>query len=108
MWQEASDVFLGTARNEGRDYYIRQFHDMKGTLDIAGMSPSAFGEYVSVCSVAGPGPRTKRERLDVARIRRKETRRCARQSSTGPTPTPITPWTTPISHGPRPKQGRST
>jgi len=49
--QASSDVFLGTARNEGRDYYLRQFHNMKGTLDIARMSPSAFGEYVSVCAL---------------------------------------------------------
>jgi uncharacterized protein (DUF2252 family) len=49
--QASSDVFLGTARNEGRDYYIRQFHDMKGTLDIAEISPSAFGEYISVCAL---------------------------------------------------------
>ena len=49
--QGSSDVFLGTARNKGRDYYVRQFHDMKGTLDITGMSPSAFSEYVSACAL---------------------------------------------------------
>ena len=49
--QASSDVFLGTARNKGRDYYLRQFHDMKGALDITGMSPSAFSEYVSVCAL---------------------------------------------------------
>jgi len=70
--QASSDVFLGTARNEGRDYYLRQFHDMKGALDITGMSPSAFSEYVSVCALCWHGSRTKRERLDVARIRRKQ------------------------------------
>jgi uncharacterized protein (DUF2252 family) len=48
--QASSDVFLGTARNKGRDYYLRQFRDMKGGLDITGMSPSAFSEYVSVCA----------------------------------------------------------
>ena len=49
--QASSDVFLGSARNKGRDYYLRQFRDMKGTLDITGMSPSAFSEYVSVCTL---------------------------------------------------------
>ena len=49
--QASSDVFLGTARKKGRDYYLRQFRDMKGTLDITGMSPSAFSEYVSVCAL---------------------------------------------------------
>jgi len=31
--QAMSDVFLGTTRKDGRDYYVRQFHDMKGTID---------------------------------------------------------------------------
>ena len=49
--QAMSDVFLGTARKDGRDYYVRQFHDMKGTVETEGMSPAAFGEYVSACCV---------------------------------------------------------
>jgi uncharacterized protein (DUF2252 family) len=49
--QAMSDVFLGAARKDGRDYYVRQFHDMKGTIETEGMSPTAFGEYVSACSV---------------------------------------------------------
>ena len=36
--QAMSDVFLGTTRKDGRDYYVRQFHDMKGTIDTRGMS----------------------------------------------------------------------
>ena len=31
-------------------HHLRQFHDMKGALDITGMSPSAFSEYVPVCA----------------------------------------------------------
>jgi hypothetical protein len=46
-----SDVFLGTTRKDGRDYYVRQFHDMKGTVDTEGMSASVFGEYVAACAV---------------------------------------------------------
>src|SRR5271166_3858072 len=49
--QAMSDVFLGTAREDGRHYYVRQFHDMKGTVETEGMSPAAFGEYVLACSV---------------------------------------------------------
>jgi len=49
--QAMSDVFLGTTRKDGRDYYIRQFHDMKGTVETEGMSASTFGEYVSACAV---------------------------------------------------------
>jgi uncharacterized protein (DUF2252 family) len=49
--QAMSDVFLGTTRKDGRDYYIRQFHDMKGSIETEGMSASTFGEYVSACAV---------------------------------------------------------
>src|ERR1700757_2858108 len=49
--QAMSDVFLGTTRKDGHDYYIRQFHDMKGTIETEGMSASTFGEYVSACAM---------------------------------------------------------
>ena len=49
--QAMSDVFLGTTRKDGRDYYVRQFHDMKGSIDTEGMSASTFGEYVRACAV---------------------------------------------------------
>jgi uncharacterized protein (DUF2252 family) len=49
--QAMSDVFLGTTRKDGRDYYIRQFHDMKGSIETEGMSASTFSEYVSACAV---------------------------------------------------------
>lgn len=49
--QAVSDVFLGTTRKDGRDYYVRQFHDMKGTVDTEGMSPKTFREYVAACAV---------------------------------------------------------
>jgi uncharacterized protein (DUF2252 family) len=49
--QAMSDVFLGTTRKDGRDYYVRQFHDMKGTIETEGMSPSTFADYVSACAV---------------------------------------------------------
>jgi hypothetical protein len=46
-----SDVFLGTTRKDGRDFYVRQFHDMKGSVDTEGMSASTFGDYVLACAV---------------------------------------------------------
>jgi uncharacterized protein (DUF2252 family) len=49
--QAMSDVFLGTTRKDGRDYYVRQFHDMKGTVETEGMSASTFCEYVTACAV---------------------------------------------------------
>jgi uncharacterized protein (DUF2252 family) len=49
--QAVSDVFLGTTRKDGRDYYVRQFHDMKGTVDIECMSAAVFSEYVVACAV---------------------------------------------------------
>jgi uncharacterized protein (DUF2252 family) len=48
--QAMSDVFLGTTRTDRRDYYVRQFHDMKGSIDTEGMSASTFGEYVIACA----------------------------------------------------------
>jgi uncharacterized protein (DUF2252 family) len=48
--QAMSDVFLGTTSLRGRDYYIRQFHDMKGTVETESMSASTFSEYVTACA----------------------------------------------------------
>lgn len=50
--QAMSDVFLGAARNVGRDFYVRQFQDMKGTIATEGMSPSAFGQYAVACAMS--------------------------------------------------------
>lgn len=50
--QGSSDVFLGTMRHDGRDFYVRQFHDMKGTVELAGMPAKTFGEYVIACALA--------------------------------------------------------
>ncbi len=35
LMQAASDPFLGWARFEGRDVYLRQFRDMKGSIELA-------------------------------------------------------------------------
>lgn len=49
--QAMSDVFLGTVRADGHDFYVRQFHDMKGTIDTEGMTVAAFGELAEACAV---------------------------------------------------------
>ena len=49
--QAMSDVFLGTTRKDGRDYYVRQFHDMKGSIETEGMSATTFREYIVACAV---------------------------------------------------------
>lgn len=49
--QAMSDVFLGTTRKDGHDYYLRQFHDMKGTVETEGMSAKTFSDYVTGCAV---------------------------------------------------------
>lgn len=48
--QAASDPFLGQLRSRGRDFYVRQFQDMKGSVDLDGMSERAFAEYARVCA----------------------------------------------------------
>lgn len=48
--QAASDPFLGTMRADGRHFYVRQFQDMKGSVDVDGMSERAFSEYTRLCA----------------------------------------------------------
>jgi len=53
LLQAASDAFLGWARVEetGVDYYFRQLRDMKGSFDLAFMSPAGFVHYARLCGV---------------------------------------------------------
>ncbi|OBG58954.1 DUF2252 domain-containing protein [Mycobacterium sp. E3339] len=51
MLQAMSDVFLGATRKDGSDYYVRQFHDMKGTVETEGMGAATFRDYVTACAV---------------------------------------------------------
>jgi uncharacterized protein (DUF2252 family) len=50
--QAISDVFLGSLRIDGRDYYVRQFQDMKGSFETQAMDADAFGKYVGACAYA--------------------------------------------------------
>lgn len=50
MMQAASDIFLGwSAGADGRHYYWRQLRDMKGSAEVATMSPGALRAYAGLC-----------------------------------------------------------
>src|SRR5277367_5504923 len=50
--QGASDIFLGWARTENHDYYLRQFRDMKVSAEIETFRPSTLVGYASLCGWA--------------------------------------------------------
>jgi uncharacterized protein (DUF2252 family) len=53
MLQSGSDIFLGWTRDgEGRDYYFRQLHDMKMSVDVEEMSKQDQFEYAELCGWA--------------------------------------------------------
>jgi uncharacterized protein (DUF2252 family) len=47
--QTVSDPLLGWTRVDGRDYYVRQYRDMKGAVTVDGMDGSALVDYARVC-----------------------------------------------------------
>ncbi len=48
--QAASDIFLGWVRGEGgRDFYVRQLHDMKGSVDTTTIQPVGLTAYARLC-----------------------------------------------------------
>lgn len=49
--QALSDPFLGHARTSSIDYYVRQFHDMKGGLDVEELDDVPFTTYAQACAV---------------------------------------------------------
>lgn len=48
--QALSDPFLGHVRSETADYYVRQFHDMKGGFDVEGLENESFLVYARGCA----------------------------------------------------------
>lgn len=48
--QAFSDPFLGYFSSEGRDFYVRQFHDSKGSFDPSRMTPVQFMEFGQLCA----------------------------------------------------------
>jgi len=47
--QAVSDSFLGHLQYDGRDFYVRQFRDMKGSIDPSSLSEKDFRSYVIAC-----------------------------------------------------------
>jgi uncharacterized protein (DUF2252 family) len=47
--QTVSDPLLGWTSVDGRQYYVRQFRDMKGTIAIDGIDPNALSDYAGTC-----------------------------------------------------------
>jgi uncharacterized protein (DUF2252 family) len=48
--QAVSDPFLGYLTARGRNFYVRQFRDMKGSVDVASLTPAQFESYVAGCA----------------------------------------------------------
>jgi uncharacterized protein (DUF2252 family) len=51
IMQAASDVFLGWARAEGFDTYVRQLRDMKGSAEIDGLEVNGLVYYGRLCGL---------------------------------------------------------
>ncbi|MBV6697392.1 DUF2252 domain-containing protein [Kitasatospora aureofaciens] len=50
LMQAASDIFLGwTTGPAGRHFYGRQLRDMKGSVEVADMTPSSLRAYAELC-----------------------------------------------------------
>ena len=47
--QAVSDPFLGHLRRGDRDFYLRQFHDMKGSIELEGLGFAPFLDYAEAC-----------------------------------------------------------
>jgi uncharacterized protein (DUF2252 family) len=47
--QAVSDRFLGWFEHDHRDYYVRQFRDMKGSVDLSTLTPAVLAGYARLC-----------------------------------------------------------
>src|SRR5262249_7358563 len=52
MMQAAGDIFLGWSSVRGRDVYVRQLRDMKGSMEIEAMTASDLAQYAEMCGWA--------------------------------------------------------
>ncbi len=53
LMQATPDIFLGWTRSQaGRDFYIRQLWDMKGSVDTGALQPVGLGFYGGICAWA--------------------------------------------------------
>lgn len=48
--QALSDPFLGHLRSSNADYYARQFHDMKGSIEVEELDDGPFTTYAQACA----------------------------------------------------------
>ncbi|WP_353112924.1 DUF2252 domain-containing protein [Microbacterium sp.] len=48
--QALSDPFLGHLRSPDADFYVRQFHDMKGGIEVEELDDQAFATYAQACA----------------------------------------------------------
>ncbi|MFK4761947.1 DUF2252 domain-containing protein [Microbacterium sp. ZW T5_45] len=48
--QALSDPFLGHLRSPNADYYARQFHDMKGSIEVEDLDDGPFITYAQACA----------------------------------------------------------
>jgi uncharacterized protein (DUF2252 family) len=50
--QATSDIFLGWVKGvEGRDFYWRQLHDLKGSVPIEAVAPEGLNVYARLCGL---------------------------------------------------------
>ena len=48
--QAQSDIFLGlTEGREGRQFYVRQLRDWKGSVEVEGATPEQLSFYATLC-----------------------------------------------------------
>ena len=53
LMQATPDIFLGWTRGPGgRDFYVRQLWDMKGSVDTSTLQPEGLGFYGGICAWA--------------------------------------------------------
>lgn len=50
--QAVSDPFLGTVEGPGgREFFVRQFHDKKGSFDVEALEDAPFRRYATACAI---------------------------------------------------------
>jgi uncharacterized protein (DUF2252 family) len=52
LMQAAGDMFLGWGSAGGRDYFVRQLRDMKGSIDLSRLRAGGLAQYARFCGVA--------------------------------------------------------
>jgi hypothetical protein len=49
LMQATNDIFLGYAQSLGKDYFIRQLYDMKGSANLEGIPALYLQRYAGLC-----------------------------------------------------------